>query len=96
MTEPIEIWPDKVCYTWGSKCYHRAAYQMFDQSHVWTKGRGFIRSVCGVIDSHLFAHFWCLDQTAEKFLRRVRDGRLIACKRCFPDGPPDSLEKVRD
>jgi len=96
MTEPIEIWPDKVCYTRGSKRYHRAAYQMFNQSCWWTKDRGFVRSVCGVIDSHRFAYFRCLHQGAEKFLKRARDSRLVACRRCFPDGPPDSIEKVKE
>jgi len=91
MTRP-EIWPDKVCFTWGSRCYHRAAYQMFNQPD-----KGFMRSVCGVIDSHQFAYFWCLTQTAEKFLGRVRDGRLTACRRCFPDGPPpEIISRERD
>jgi len=81
--EELEIWPDKVCLVPDGKCYHRAAYQMF--SHAWGKNRGFVRSVCGVIDSHEFSMFWHFYETDEKFLKWARDHHLVACKRCFPE-----------
>jgi hypothetical protein len=74
---------NKICFTWGSKRYHRATWKALDSPSPFGN-RGYWRSVCGVIDAQMFAHFWVLDETSERLIRRVRNGELTPCKRCFP------------
>jgi len=68
---------DCYCWTWGSKCFH---IPVFVRSSSLGGSRGYTRSLCGVIDSATFAHFWIYPKAED------RHNRLRPCKRCFGSG----------
>ena len=74
----MELIPDHVVFTHGGKRYHKAA---FVENSLVGGSRGYTRSVCGIIDSVIWAIYGPLPVTHHIFKERVANGSLTPCKR---------------
>jgi hypothetical protein len=81
----MEIMPEYVVFTHAGKRYHQAAFVPNPLT-----GKGYTRSVCGVIDSVLNAFCRPIPKDDRMVQERVANG-LTPCQRCFPDGPPAGI-----
>ena len=82
----MEILQEYFVYTHAGKRYHQAAFVPNRLT-----GKGYTRSVCGVINSVLNAFCRPILKNDYMVVKRITNGTLTPCKWCFPDGLPAGI-----